>query len=327
MFAATPTRHRGWTATLALTVAALALYVCPPARSAPVTVGSTLPPSGFVAVPSTAATVFNVSLGEAGANLVSPVDGAIVRFRVTGAKGGPYRLRVLRPAGGTSYTAVGSTPPLTFGTIPPETFPAVPIRAGDTIGLDVSPEARVGLATDVPGALSGSWFPLLAEGATAPYGSPDPGSELIFSAEVQPVPTIVSLRPRSGSFRGGTRVTISGTDFADVSAVRFGSLPALRFHVDDEGRLTAVAPPVDNLGTRRVSVKTIAGRTASNSVAAFEFTACVVPRLQGRTLRAAALRLQNAECKLGRVQRASRGAARVVGQGSKPGLRLPPGRG
>jgi len=54
-------------------------------------------------------TRFNTALPEKGANLSSPVNGLIVRWRLQGAVGGPFTLRVLRPNGSGAYTAVGSS--------------------------------------------------------------------------------------------------------------------------------------------------------------------------------------------------------------------------
>ena len=55
-------------------------------------------------------------------------------------------------------------------------------------------------------------------------------------------------------------VTISGSDFADVSAVSFGGLPAASYSVDSESRIVARSPaappgPVD------VTVTTVAGKS------------------------------------------------------------------
>ena len=46
-----------------------------------------------------------------GANLTSPADGTIVRWRIVEATGGPFYLRVLTPVGGTTYTGAGTGPP------------------------------------------------------------------------------------------------------------------------------------------------------------------------------------------------------------------------
>jgi hypothetical protein len=52
---------------------------------------------------------------------------------------------------------------------------------------------------------------------------------------------------------------------------------------------------------------------------------CVVPRLTGRTLKAARKALTGADCKLGKIRGRRSKAARVRKQGSKPGASLPPG--
>src|SRR5947209_2827323 len=41
-------------------------------------------------------TAANVALAEPGAHVVSPVSGVVVRWRITGGVGGPFRIRVLR---------------------------------------------------------------------------------------------------------------------------------------------------------------------------------------------------------------------------------------
>ncbi len=56
-------------------------------------------------------TLFNTALPEKGASLVSPVTGAVVRWRVQGAEGGPFFLRVLHPNGNGAYQAVGTSGP------------------------------------------------------------------------------------------------------------------------------------------------------------------------------------------------------------------------
>ena len=57
----------------------------------------------------TVQTLFNTALPEKGANLTSPVSGAIVRWRIQDPEGGPFFLRVLRPNGSGAYTAVGTS--------------------------------------------------------------------------------------------------------------------------------------------------------------------------------------------------------------------------
>ena len=147
---------------------------------------------------------------------MSPVSGVIVRWHLLKAAGGPFRLRVLRPAGGSSYTAVGTSVAATAATPGLETFTTeLPIQAGDTIGLDIikglkagDPEPRLHLRRDLadPGR---RLYP-----TSHRIGS---GRQMAFNAEVQPTPTVTSIGPGSGLFKGGTPVRISGTDFTGVS--------------------------------------------------------------------------------------------------------------
>ena len=57
-----------------------------------------------------------------------------------------------------------------------------------------------------------------------------------------PVPTVTRLSPSTGPARGGTGVTVTGTSFVGVSAVRFGARAARTFRVLSPVRIAAVAP-------------------------------------------------------------------------------------
>src|SRR3954465_9711597 len=94
-------------------VAAVCLAFVGSAQASVITIGSVLPakfePTKFERVQ----TLFNTALPEPGSTLASPVTGAIVRWRVQGAEGGPFSLRVLRPNGKGAYEAVGKSGPET----------------------------------------------------------------------------------------------------------------------------------------------------------------------------------------------------------------------
>ena len=93
----------------AVVASAIALFAATAAQARTVTVGSVLPPGATAKPFESVQTFFNTALPEKGANLVSPVNGAIVRWRIQEAKGGPFYLRVLRPNGSGAYTAVGTS--------------------------------------------------------------------------------------------------------------------------------------------------------------------------------------------------------------------------
>src|SRR5215213_11610963 len=90
-------------------ICACALPQVGTAQASTVTIGSVLPLSYTLTPFGQLQTQFNTTLPETGAKLTSPVDGAIVRWRMLGAKGGPFYLRVLHPNGSGGFRATESS--------------------------------------------------------------------------------------------------------------------------------------------------------------------------------------------------------------------------
>jgi hypothetical protein len=317
-----------WIAALA---AVMALGTATAAEAAPVTVGSTLSGEALPGEASESGTFLNLALATPGTHATSPVTGAIISWHLRDAEG-PFRLRVLRPAGGTSYTAITSSPTMTATGGPKsgiQTFPAaVPIQAGDAIGLDINKGDKVAIIPGNPGDLAAAWVPPIPDGATQPYLESSEEFTVAYNAVVQPAPTLSAVSPASGSIKGGAAVTVAGTDFANVSGVSFGGVPATSFTVANEGQLTAVAPPVKKAGAVDVTVTTVAGTTPVVATDKFTYKACVVPKLNGKKLKAAKKKLRKASCKLGKVTRkkgVTDKTGKVVKQSPKPGKQLAPG--
>jgi hypothetical protein len=283
---------------------ALSLVAATGAQAGTVTVGSVLP----IGAPSVkfeqVKTLFNTALPEKGASLVSPVTGAVVRWRIQGAVGGPFFLRVLHPNGNGAYQAVGTSGPATPSGTGIQTFPAnLPISAGDLIGVDpTNTSDEIGIAP-VAGASYGFVVPSLLEGATVAPTETKSGQEIELSAEVQPAPAITAVTPLSGSLLGGTVVTITGTNLNGASAVKFGATPAASFTVDSETQITATAPAATKLTRVDVTATTLAGTSPTVRADGFTYTGCVVPNLRGKTLKAAKSRLRNAGCRPGKVRK------------------------
>jgi hypothetical protein len=296
------------------------------AGASTITVGSVLP-LGFTSTEfGSVRTQFNTALPESGSNLTSPVSGSIVRWRVQGAKGGPFFLRVLRPTGTGAYTAVGTSGPAVPTGTGLQTFTAsIPIRAGDLIGIDPSnPSDEIGVAA-VAGASTAFIFPPPFDGSTVAPSGVGPGQEIELSAEVQPLALITSLSPGRGSIAGGTEVIITGENLSGATAVKFGDAPAETFTVDSETRITATTPKVTAPGLVNVTITTAGGVSAGSRSDRFSYTACVVPKLKGKTLKADKIALRKGGCKLGRVTGRRSKTAKVVRQSAKPGKVLPRG--
>jgi hypothetical protein len=94
------------------------------------------------------------------------------------------------------------------------------------------------------------------------------GAAYIFEA---PLPTIRKLSPKKGTTAGGTKVTITGTNFTGVTVVKFGSADAT---IDSSsGTSITVETPAEAAGTAAVSVTTESGTSAPSSKAKFKFEA------------------------------------------------------
>ncbi|TVL91539.1 IPT/TIG domain-containing protein [Streptomyces sp. SAJ15] len=93
-------------------------------------------------------------------------------------------------------------------------------------------------------------------------------------------PVVGSVSPSSGPASGGALVTVTGSGFSAVTAVWFGSLPAIRFTVESSSRITAVTPP--GAGTVRVSVSTLFGGTSTQNVT-YTYLTVAAPRLTAIT--------------------------------------------
>lgn len=323
-----PRRH-GRRSRLGIAIAlagACGLLAASSAAAQTVTVGSVLPLT-FTSTPfGQVETQLNTALPERGANLVSPVNGMIVRWRIQGGKGGPFFLRVLHPNSAGAYTAMGTSGPATPTTTGLQTFNAnLPVHAGDLIGIDPTNAGdEIGVAS-VAGASTAFVFPPPFDGSTvAPTGT-GPGKEIELSAEVQATPEITSLSPRSGSISGGAKVTITGRSFLGATAVKFGTKPVTSFTVDSDTQITATAPAATAPGRVDVAVTSVAGTNPTVRADRFTYTACVVPKLKGKGLKAGTAALKRAGCRLGKVKGPKSKLAKVAHQSPSPGKVLPPG--
>ena len=84
---------------------------------------------------------------------------------------------------------------------------------------------------------------------------------ILTPAPPAPKPSVTRLSPSQGPTAGGTAVTITGSGFSSVTAVKFGSQSA-QYVVDSDGQITAASPRADQTGSVAVVVTSKSG-TAS----------------------------------------------------------------
>ncbi|HEU4705653.1 MAG TPA: IPT/TIG domain-containing protein [Solirubrobacterales bacterium] len=319
---------RRLTMVVAAVVATCAAFAAT-AQASVISIGSVLPQKFEGAKFERVQTLFNTALPEAGATLSSPVNGAIVRWRVQGAKGGPFYLRVLHPNGKGGYEAAGTSQGASPSGEGLQTFSTnLKIQAGDLVGIDPTGVAdEIGVA-EASGASYASIFPTPFDGSVVPPSESFSGKEIELSAEIQPQPEITLVSPPFGPVTGGTVTTITGKNFTNASEVKFGSTAAT-FTVDSDTEITATAPKTERPGQVDVSVTTFAGANPNTRFDDYTYLACVVPRIKNRTLKVAKTLLRRRGCKLGHVKKVDAPTPKKVGKVLKqqpaPGKILAPG--
>ena len=87
---------------------------------------------------------------------------------------------------------------------------------------------------------------------------------LAVSSPPKPFPTLTAVEPGYGAPAGGTHVTITGTNFNEVSAVEFGATAATSFEVVSESTIEAVAPA--GTGVVEVTVTTPGGTSPTGPI-------------------------------------------------------------
>ena len=188
--------------------------------------------------------------------------------------------------GGTSAVTASSVfvyaPVPTVSTVAPATGPAA---GGTSVTI-----TGTGLASVASASFGGVRSPSLVKVsptevvATTPPGTgtvrvsvSGPGGTSAAAAGDEftfiPAPAVTSVTPEVGPSRGGTVVSVGGTNFSGVSSVDFGGSPASGVSLRSPTELTAIAPP--GTGTVDVTVTTPGGTSATT--AADQFTYLPVP--------------------------------------------------
>ncbi len=182
---------------LALTGVLTALAL-PGTTSGAVTIGSDLAPdpvAGLGCGGLQPCTVANTLIP--GAQVTSPTDGVVVRWRVRVDNDDPgsfafgARLKVIRPGGGP-FTGISTSPTLSIPIGPLQTYSPVtrqPVKAGDQIALDVD-RGDVLVAVGQAGPTFARWEPSLADGAQ--------GTPTLFTSPPGTTPEVRKCRRRAG---------------------------------------------------------------------------------------------------------------------------------
>ena len=227
-----------------------------------------------------------------GNTLLAPIGTAplsSVQVVYTGAGSSAVVIASSYPGGGTEITPV-PTPipaPIVTGSSPA----SGPVAGGTSV--TISGMAFTGATAVMFGSTTATTYTVnngTSITATSPAGSAGTvditvttpgGTSGTSSADYYTyaaVPTVTGISPASGPVAGGTSVTITGTGYTGVTAVKFGSTAAASYTVNSATSITATSP-AGSAGTVDITVTTPGGTSGTSS--ADYYTYAAVPIVTG----------------------------------------------
>jgi hypothetical protein len=154
----------------------------------------------------------------------------------------------------------------------PVTITGAHFQSGATVSFGASAASNVVVmsstqinATTPTAAMAGT--------VTVTVQQPDGSNGSLLSAYTYtppPPPTVSSVIPNSGLVTGGTSVTVTGTNFTGVTAVKFGATAAMTYAVNSATQITATSPA--GYGIVDVTVSTGGGTSATTFADQFTYT-------------------------------------------------------
>lgn len=153
------------------------------------------------------------------------------------------------------------------------------LRLGETWTQDGQKLTGAGEGREV----FGQGMALSADAQTALVGAPSLNegvglASALVNEPTGPAPTVARLSSKKGPSVGGVSVTITGTNFETVAAVRFGAALVRNVTINSPTSITVITPPGTS-GQTDVTVQTPNGTSEANNKDRYTFEAPVVSTL------------------------------------------------
>ena len=244
----------------------------PPAGGTSVTItGTNLTGATAVRFGATSATSFAVN-SQTSITAVAPAGTGTVDVTVTTAEGTSGTSEVDRFSYGPTVTAVEpSEGPATGGTS--VTIAGTNFTAATAVefGPRNATSFKVLSPTAIIAVSPASTHEQVDVRVTSPEGTSPIASGDIFTYRFPEPPSVTAVEPGRGPQAGGTRVTVTGTNFTGATEVKFGEANAISFEVESDTTISAVSPLATESGTTDVRVKNVAGTSATGAADQFDY--------------------------------------------------------
>lgn len=164
----------------------------------------------------------------------------------------PLQVRDVSPRSGGDGTTVRI--------LGPHVGEATAVKFGSTEATDVKVNSSTSITAVAPPGTGSVDVTVTTPEGTSPIDSLD---TFTYS------PSVSAITPSAGPASGGTSVAITGSNFTEVTEVKFGSTPAAKFVVNSPTSITAESPV--GTGTVHVTVSTPGGESTGSSADEFTF--------------------------------------------------------
>jgi formylglycine-generating enzyme required for sulfatase activity len=212
----------------------------------------------------------SVTVGGVAATNVTVVNASTVTAVTPAGSLGPTDVTISTPGGVATrtngFTYVPPPPvitmvspnfgPTTGGTLITITGANLASTSGVMLGNFAATDVIVQNANTVTAITPASFPGTVAVGVITPSGTAALANAFTYQA---PGPVITSIAPNTGSTMGGTVVTITGTNLATTTSVRFGSVNASI--IGTNATSVGVVAPAGSVGPVTVSLTTSSGTT------------------------------------------------------------------
>jgi subtilase family serine protease len=166
----------------------------------------------------------------------------------------------------TAYAVTGVSPssgtggPVTIsgsGFLPIPRSERVQVTAGSTVLATLVPDCSATACTVTLPAEPAGTVDLLVSVENGAYTTAGAADQYTYDQSASP--HVSAISPTHGTWHGGTKVTIKGSNFAGVKSVTFGGKAGTQVRVSGTGRLTVIAPSGAEGKAMKVYVKTAGG--------------------------------------------------------------------
>ena len=241
----------------------------------------------------------SADLGTASVQDTGPTAGKATLTETTLAAG-DYTVVARWSGNGTSTVPANTSNPVSLHVLPVPTVTGISPNAGPVAGGTTVTITGTGLTTtnavffgsaQATGVTVKSGTQVTATAPSAPGGVPGTAGVVVSttggtstaapstSYSWDGLPAVTSLSRTSGPVAGGTKVTITGSNFSTVKSVKFGTTPAAAFSSTSSTSMSATAP-AHTAGTVTISVTTPGGTSTATSHASYRFIPSV-PAVSG----------------------------------------------